>query len=169
VQKGDIFALATTIIFCGLGLILQTFSKRYLRLSGAVMIAIGILCLGGWGYYRADAQSPSTTGNCSPNGDHNTYNGNDCRSFNTPPRKPNGIYQDDQFLGTVGRIQMSADQKKVTLTHLSISGNSINPNGNFELQDSFISCPAIAQNMHGATHSVFSTDGDIICDIVGWR
>jgi hypothetical protein len=114
VQKGDWFALAVTILFCGLGLMLQTVSKRYLRISGAILIAAGILCLGGWGYYRADAQSPSTTGNCSPNGDHNTYNGNDCSTKNYgPPHRVNTLYDGDSELGFVDKPVVSHDKKYI--------------------------------------------------------
>ena len=132
-------------------------------------ICIGIVIFGVHGLFAdAHAQTPpSVNGDCSAGSVGGNFSPNCPKTYNSaPPRKPNGIYQDGRFLGTVDGVQVSDDHKHVTLKNPNISGPGIDPTGNFELQKFIINCPAFAQAPR-AVNLNFSMIGNTVCDIVG--
>jgi hypothetical protein len=97
-EKGDWFAVALSVLFCGAGLLLQSFSQRFARWSGVALIALGFIGSAGWfGYYRSDAGAqppPSINGNCNAVGNNN-FN---CSNIINPaptPRHMNPVLAND--------------------------------------------------------------------------
>jgi hypothetical protein len=122
VQAEDWYALGITIIFCGVGLIVATFTKNTTRWFGVSLIVLGLVCLSGWGYYRATAQTPpSVNGDCSAGSVGGNFSPNCPKTYISPPHRPNVLYDGDSELGFVdGDPVISDDKKYILLRKISV-------------------------------------------------
>lgn len=113
--------------------------------------------------------APNTQGDCSVNGpNYGPFNPNCHNTYLGPPRRPDGLYQSDQLVGTVGSAHMDG-QDKATLRIIHIVG-LVDVYADFVIQHAMISCPSIAASMPHhlqGTQNVSIAMDQITCDIVG--
>lgn len=107
---------------------------------------------------------PTISGNCNNAG---TNNGTICPTYNGPPRRPEGLYQSDQMVGSVGSVkQISPNQ--VIFQNLRIASGTVDLSGPLEFQSAIVRCP-IQRPPSQPAFTVISIGGEITCDIVGTK
>lgn len=124
VEKGDWFAVVLAVLFCGVGLFLQSFSQRFARYAGLALIACGVIGATGWfGYFRtgADAQLPPSVngnGNCINVGPSQGPQTNNCPTIihPPPPHADNVLYQDERAVADFVSPTVNEATKTVTFS-----------------------------------------------------
>lgn len=143
-------------------------SWRFAISAGVVVLSLFVVAFGVHGLiWGASAQTPPTiNGNCNNFGSNN-FN---CNTVNVgPARQTDGLYQLGRFLGTADRIDVSPDQKQVTLTNLHLAGIGMDLSKDLELQGVFIHCPDLVQYNHPDRNLSLGLGGVFKCDVVGPR
>jgi hypothetical protein len=114
------------------------------------------------------AQSPS--GNCNNYGtNQGTINNNCNNTYNMPPRRQNGLYQDNEMVGQVSGVKVSPAGNQVIFQDLRISSSTVDLRAPLEFQGAVVSCPILAPMQKGAAMTAIVIGGETTCDVVGKR
>jgi hypothetical protein len=170
VQKGDWFAVVLAIVFCGVGLVLQSYSQRFARYAGITLIVLGIAGATGWfGYFRGGAEAQAPTGP-SINGDCNAFGNNNitCPKITVgPKRRPDQLYRGDQMVGKVDRAVLDPANNKIALTNPRFDADRSDLGTDLEIAGYHINCPTLSFPDSAIGHMVAGTFGVVICDVIG--
>ena len=116
----------------------------------------------------AQPAPPPGSGNCNNNGINTGTINNNCPTYNSPPRRPDGLYQADQLVGQVVAAQPGPAPNQVTFQNLRIASGTVDLSAPFEFQNVIVSCGMSKPSGMAAFTSIM-VPGATTCEIVGRR
>ena len=158
-----------TIALAGLGAVMTTLGKRWVRAIGIALIAVAAV-VGATGYYRtADGQSPIINGNCNTYGPNGTISGSCNTTIVSPPHDKHSLYQGDQKIGQV-QGQPAVDEQNSTAAFAQITFNvHPDPSAPFEYGRLLLNCDKFPRLKPGEIPAPIFLDLEINvqCRIIG--